>query len=129
MNKVLSFFLLFLVIFGSLFPNMDTCEFSKIPELISHYQEHKEKSGESIQFIDFIALHYGTGIDSDTHRKQENHEKLPFQEHSFHVAVLALTEPVSFSFYKFQPISVLNTSYFYSEYSEYSVALLLPPKV
>jgi hypothetical protein len=130
MNKLVSFFLLTIVILGSFLPNMDTCELSKIPQLIHHYQEHVELKKQSISFVDFILLHYGVGKESGEHRDQEeSHESLPFQAHTFHAMALAYTEPVSFSFYRFEPLTVLNAAYLYSEYSEYSFSLLQPPKI
>jgi len=119
-----------IILFGSFLPNMDTCEFSKIPQLIEHYKEHTEERGQSMSFFDFIELHYGLGKESGEHRGQENHDSLPLQhQHSFHVVALQLTEPLNFTFYTNNPMTTFNSGYLYTEYSEYSFTLLLPPKV
>ena len=129
MKKLVTIFLLTIVIAGSFLPNMDTCELSKIPQLIHHYQEHTELRKQSISFIDFLLLHYGVGKESGEHRDQEDHDNLPFHAHTFHAMIPALTESVSFSFYKFEPLHFLNSEYLYSEYFEYSFSLLQPPRI
>jgi hypothetical protein len=129
MKKLLTIFLLTIVISGSFLPNMDTCELSKIPQLLHHYQEHTALRKQSISFLDFILLHYGAGKASGEHQDQEDHDKLPFHAHTFHAMIAALTETVSFSFYKFESLHFFNTVYLYADYSEYSFSLLQPPRV
>ncbi|HSZ24690.1 MAG TPA: hypothetical protein VK766_03175 [Cytophagaceae bacterium] len=129
MKKLVSSFLLVIILIGSFLPNMDTCELSKIPQLINHYKEHTELRKQSISFIDFILLHYGVGKESAEHQNQEDHNNLPLHEHTFHSLLLDVIEPVSFSFCKFKSIHLLNVEYLYSKYSEYSFRLLLPPKL
>ena len=56
---------------------MDTHEFNEIPELLEHYQDHKQRAdGKEVSFVDFIAMHYLNA----KHDQSENHTKLPFKD-------------------------------------------------
>jgi hypothetical protein len=130
MKKLIAIFLLIILVTGSFLPNMDTCELSKIPQLLEHYREHSEVKDQYISFVDFLLLHYGVGKESEAHRDQDEHENLPLHKHTIHnVIAFAPVETISFSFHRFIPATVLNAEYLYSEYSEYSFSLLQPPRV
>ena len=61
----------------SLFPGVDLAEFSRIPELWSHFQKHRQESGE-ITLLEFIRLHYDDPRHSDV--TPADHQKLPFSK-------------------------------------------------
>lgn len=63
--------------FQAVFPNIDMgCEFQKIGEMYSHYQEHKEFDGDS--FLDFILEDYVLDDDSSKeHHENSNHHQAP----------------------------------------------------
>jgi hypothetical protein len=56
---------------------IDFREWSKLPELAAHFEEHRAKN-PTLSFSQFLFLHYGAG--SDQHRQEEpaQHEQLPF---------------------------------------------------
>lgn len=50
------------------------CELQKLPNLFSHFEEHRDMSGET--FIEFLAENY-FGAGAESHHEQ-GHENLPF---------------------------------------------------
>lgn len=70
-------------------PNMDICcELQKLPNLLDHYQQHKDCNGGA-SFIQFLAEEYLEHEDvADDHHDDNDHKDLPFQDdhqcnHSF----------------------------------------------
>lgn len=81
------FFLFIFLSAGSVFG-----EVLKLPILIQHYFDHSEEN-EEISILDFIAKHYGGEIDHH-HKKDNHHEKLPFNSMDSHsVEIVSLVEP------------------------------------
>lgn len=63
----------------SLFPNADLLELTKIPELLKHFEDHKQEN-PSITLLEFLHLHY-----ADSHHANQDrplHQKLPFSKHN-----------------------------------------------
>jgi hypothetical protein len=48
----------------------------KLPSLVEHYIEHKEKQSD-LSLWEFLSMHYTQNANHDT-----NHEKLPFKSHN-----------------------------------------------
>lgn len=69
------FFAFFLFI-GSLLPNSDLHELSKISFLIQHYQGHQDQSQGQLSLLEFLKMHYQDA----RHMKSENHESLPLKQ-------------------------------------------------
>jgi hypothetical protein len=69
------FFAVYIFI-GSLLPNSDLHEFSKISSLIQHYQRHQDNAGGRLSLLDFLKMHYQDA----KHMRAENHEALPFKQ-------------------------------------------------
>ena len=68
----------------SLFPNAEVVEFIKVPELLQHFENHRQEN-PSITFYEFLHLHYGDS--QHTQRDLKHHQKLPFSKtHHHHVA-------------------------------------------
>ena len=65
----------------SLFPRVDLAEFSRLPDLWSHLQKHRQESGE-ITVLEFINLHYNDPQHSDV--TPLDHQKLPFRKNHNH---------------------------------------------
>ena len=111
---------------GSLFPFSDMEEVFKLPALVKHYQEHKERAAEEdFNFLDFLALHY---LDAD-HSNTEDHDVLPMFKHQCPASVFIMpsfTEP-TISITSFNNITYNNSlrfNYFY----QYTGFLLQPPR-
>jgi hypothetical protein len=69
-------FFAFFILIGSLLPNSDLHELSKISFLIQHYQGHQDKSQGQLSFLEFLRLHYK----DSQHMKSENHDRLPLKQ-------------------------------------------------
>lgn len=59
-----------------LFTATELHQLVRIPELLTHFSEHKA-SKFSLNFLEFLSLHYGTL--ANTHDTQSAHDRLPFQ--------------------------------------------------
>lgn len=95
MKVFISALLAFLIFFGSLMPQMDMEELSKIPALISHYQKHK-KLDKNFSFISFLAEHYQQ---RDNEHSNPEHCKLPFFHHDAPNLVFVLNNTFELSFF------------------------------
>ena len=69
-------FFAYFIFIGSLLPNSDLHELSKISFLIQHYQGHQDKSPVKLSFLEFLRMHYKDA----QHMKSENHERLPLKQ-------------------------------------------------
>lgn len=86
---MLAFVLSLVVLGSSLFPGYDPEELYKVPELLAHYQQHKQSS--DLGFLDFLAQHYLPGA---KHEGKHDHSKLPMFEHNhFHAVFFIITLP------------------------------------
>ena len=114
----------------SLFPHAEVAEFIKVPELLKHFENHKQED-PSISFLEFLHLHYGDS--QHAHRDQQHHQKLPFSKSHHHhvnlVQVIQAPEEIksSIDFTLLRKIEVV----FYSEskVSTPSTGVWQPPKV
>lgn len=86
MKSVLTFFLGFLMLSGSLLPQNDVAELSKLPQLVQHYRFHHSVAGGGLSLSEFLTLHYGPA--SVAHyqcvrsaRHSLDHESLPLHNH------------------------------------------------
>jgi len=65
-----------LVVFLLLFCNMSLYQLVKLPVLVQHYQEHRQRD-QSVDLLDFLSMHYwGKDIDDND---QEKDNQLPFK--------------------------------------------------
>lgn len=85
--KFCGFFLICIVALKSCIPLFNTMEVAKVPFLLAHYQEHKERD-RLITFFEFLRLHYT----DKNHQRQEHskHNKLPFHGQQNHNVNLQL---------------------------------------
>jgi len=65
-----------IVLFAFLITSTELHEMFKLGSLFDHYLEHKE-SDQSINFIEFIRLHYS----NDKHADKHKDHNLPFKQH------------------------------------------------
>ncbi|MEJ8802106.1 hypothetical protein [Pontibacter sp. H249] len=65
------------IFIGSLLPNSDLHELTKIPALLQHYQEHQKNANKTLNFIDFLKMHYACAAEQQS---TDEHESLPFKQ-------------------------------------------------
>ncbi len=129
MKPIVALVLAFLFLIGSLFPRTDMEEVFKIPNLVQHYLEHKEKATQGFSFLDFLNLHYGiNSTHAQTHQKE--HASVPMFH--AHCAGLTFVLPVSYFMWKAIPevvLSSLYTSFYHNTYQYlFSFSFLRPPR-
>lgn len=107
-------------------------EFSKLPVLLKHYQEHKAWN-EKITFFEFIVEHYGESIADNPDYDLD--KKLPFKSHVDHSFAFSLAAPpVPPLHYSFNPRLVpveKKRSFAFSQHETFSTFLASiwqPPK-
>ena len=137
MKSVISFFLACLMLVGSLIPQNDLAELSKLPQLLEHYRFHHSVAGGSLSVAQFLAEHYGSGTPEHfgctfSPRHQQDHQGLPLHGRhtcSAHVAFLLL--PVGVRLVAQLP-AVINLAYCPASRARYQdgtvTALLQPPR-
>ncbi len=103
MKPVAAFFLACLMLLGSLIPQNDLAELSKLPTLLEHYRFHHSAAGGGLSLTAFLAEHYGAGTRhlhgcTISQRHHQDHHNLPL--HNCHgncpasVFVLAAGRPL-----------------------------------
>jgi hypothetical protein len=137
MKSVVSFFLACLMLVGSLIPQNDLAELSKLPQLLEHYRFHHSVAGGGLSVGQFLAEHYGSGQPAHfgctfSAQHQQDHQGLPLHgQHSCsaHVAFLLLPTGVRLAA---QPPLVANLAYRPAGQPRYldgaAPALLQPPR-
>lgn len=70
--------LVIVVLFSFLFSAIELKEFFKLPQLLSHFHEHKA-SNNKLSLVDFLWMHYSSPSDKDGDQDQD--AKLPFKQH------------------------------------------------
>lgn len=66
---------------GSLIPRMSVEQAVRLPELLTHYQQHQQQENCDLNFLAFLIEHYV--LDSDHHAAPgHNHTRLPSQDGS-----------------------------------------------
>jgi hypothetical protein len=133
MQRVLPRFFLLLYLFTALLPGRVVEELEKLPQLVTHYQEHK-KEISSTTLRSFLVQHYGTGF--ARHQSEHNHNNLPGKDHQTHFAgcgqqVIALPERCTPLFLKEllpdEPLSVVFSTTELPP-SQYLSGIWQPPK-
>ena len=107
-HKSLAILLAVVFLTGSV---IDLHDLSKLPYMIKHYQQHKNKA-KAFSATDFFDLHYGQKAEQHDKQEHEQHKGLPFKSHD----CTALHANVVFQ--KFQP-SLISTAGFIISYSNF----------
>jgi uncharacterized protein with PQ loop repeat len=81
-------FLISFILFIYVFVSTPLLELAKLPQLYSHYIEHK-KENHQMSFTAFICLHYGDEAHAESH-----HNSLPFKSCNY-IYVLILEMPAN----------------------------------
>lgn len=81
MKNLIPIFLTAIMALEAIVPAMEISELNKIPELISHYKQHR-KADHSLSLLAFMELHYN----NETHHEKDHqtHDELPFTHHHHH---------------------------------------------
>ena len=103
MKAVVSVFLACLMLLGSLIPQNDLSELSKLPQLVAHYRFHHSVAGGGLSLPQFLTEHYGSGAPRHfgctfSAQHQQDHQGLPLHGRhvcSSHVAFLLLAPGLS----------------------------------
>jgi hypothetical protein len=101
-------------------------EVLRIPLLVQHYGEHKDKTGE-ISFFEFLVMHYET---DEAHDDRDN--RLPFKDcsHSFIGQIVVL--PIQkFSLTEQTEVRATTYQFFYLQHVPKLIAadIFQPPKI
>jgi hypothetical protein len=87
MKSAVSCFLALLMLLGSLVPQNDLTELTKMPQLVRHYRFHQSPAAGGLTMLQFLAEHYGAGTrhyDAKcglSAQHQQNHHDLPLRCH------------------------------------------------
>lgn len=103
---MLSISLAFYFLMAGLMPNMDFHELSKIPDLVTHFIEHRQ-ADDAISMLEFIAFHYG----KESHTPTDGHS-LPFQDHPCCMVCHSFTTLTETFTFRYTPV------YFNQEFSD-----------
>jgi hypothetical protein len=126
MSKSISIFLLSISLLGSM---MNIDNLAKLPRLIEHYQEHRDKSSD-FSFFEFLSLHYGSKSEHHDKEEHEQHTGLPFKSGDCTFTHTVILLPQFQSPQTIAPVSILTYANFYQ--STFSVAfsqsIWQPPK-
>lgn len=81
MKSVVALLLSVLVLASSLLPRHDLAELSRLPQLLEHYRQHRQATGGTMSFEQFLALHYSNaGRQAHGARHTPEHEGLPLHD-------------------------------------------------
>jgi len=126
-HRPLSILLAIIFLTGSV---IDLHDLSKLPYMIKHYQQHKNKES-AFSVSEFFELHYGVKAQQHDKQEHEQHKGLPFKTHD----CAALHANIVFQ--KFQPriisssCQVISYSNFYQSAfsSSFIQSIWQPPKI
>jgi hypothetical protein len=127
MKRLVVYFLSFNLLIGSFLPGGGWGELAKLPDLLRHYELHRQKSHGEINFLTFLSMHYAAGSE---HVGTEDHSSLP----SLHLQTLvALFVPTLTTLYFDSPrlslLPGLKNFFWNNLYSfQFQSILLNPPK-
>ena len=107
--------------------NTSIGQFLKIPNLIEHYNEHKnELTSDSISFIDYIVSHYSKNAENN-----HDHQDLPFKTLDNSSSVLFAFTIVTYQIQVVKSIISTQKKFFYNKSfkSNLIASNWLPPKL
>lgn len=133
MIRIFACLLSFHILLGSFLPSMECWEeLSRLPQLMAHFEKHKQESKGQISFWTFMQMHYATASqhaqnapDSEKHQ----HETLPsLSGHSLHSYVITDFHFLTFSEPLVTEFQEKNTFWWNNLYSfQHQSSLLNPP--
>lgn len=109
-------------------------ELTRLPELLKHYEKHKNESNGEMTFMAFMQLHYGTGsrhFEEAPDEEKEQHAHLPsmtLSGYSLHSFVLPNFLPMPFEVPLVTEFQLKPNFYWNNLYSfQHQSSLLNPP--
>lgn len=125
MNRFLAIFLSAAILFSS----TDLFQLFKLPQLVKHYQHHREENPQ-LTFTDFLTGHYIHFDDNDADHEEDM--KLPFKQSDFSAAVFSVCVPVYYQIKIVSPVDAYrNNIPVISDRrfdSQFSASIWQPPK-
>jgi len=126
-KRLISYTLVMVFLLGSV---IDLHDLSKLPYMIQHFQQHKNKS-QAFSFEDFFELHYGQKAEQHDKQEHDEHEGLPFKTHdctaSHTSMMLPQVEAKSLSSFS---LIIRYSNFYQSAYSsEFSQSIWQPPRL
>ena len=79
-----SVLILFVLVYLMTYTDMG--QLLKLPTLISHYFQHQNQN-KNVDFIDFIAMHYGGGDDGNT-KDDDIDKQFPFHNYEYNSSLI-----------------------------------------
>lgn len=123
MNKLIVYFLVFVFLCA----NTSLGQLVKLPNLVEHYNAHKnESSSNSISFFDYVKLHYAKNVDNN-----QDHQNLPFKTLDNSISVLFVFPFMTFQIPIVNSIIAIKKKFFYNKSftSNLIISIWLPPKI
>ena len=123
MNKLIALFLITVFMCA----NTSIGQFLKIPNLIEHYNEHKnELTSDSISFIDYIVSHYSKNAENN-----HDHQDLPFKTLDNSLTVLFTFSVITYEIQLLKLLISHKKKFFYNKSfkSNLIASIWLPPKI
>lgn len=113
------------------FTSTEFHEIMKLPNLVSHYNEHKEEN-KDMSLWKFLCIHYAHGDVMDDDRDKDM--KLPYKSIDCHASTLVVTLPPTHQFefqnnVNFHEEKEQNSYYKNSSYSDNFISIWQPPKI
>ncbi|MCU0350461.1 MAG: hypothetical protein MUF43_06455 [Flavobacterium sp.] len=124
MKKIAAILLVFLFMCA----NTSIGQLLKIPNLIEHYNEHKnELTTASISFIDFLESHYSKNAENNP----EEHQDLPFKTFEITSTVFVLVNNTNFQIQPRKAVISNKQKFFYQQSFKSNLisSIWLPPKI
>ena len=124
MKKIAAILLVFLFMCA----NTSIGQLLKIPNLIEHYNEHKnELTTASISFIDFLESHYSKNAENNP----EEHQNLPFKTFEITSTVFVLVNNTNFQIQPLKAVISSKQNFFYQQSFKSNLisSIWLPPKI
>lgn len=124
MNKIIAFFLITVFLCA----NTSIGQLLKVPNLINHYEEHKNEETYVINsFVQFIKIHYLLKTNSN----QEEHQDLPFKTFQHNTNILYIATFLNFELPLNEYLFKRAKPFFYNKslQSSFFISIWLPPKI
>ena len=127
MKKILAIGFVFIVLTGSI---IDLHDLAKLPFMISHYQQHRNKS-TSFSLSEFFSLHYGAQAESHDKEEHEQHKGLPFKTHDCTFTHVVTLSPFCNTTQRSNIITVVTYTNFYQSTfaSAFIQSIWQPPRL
>jgi hypothetical protein len=122
--RFISLILSFIMLSGSILPGGDMHELPKMANLVTHYEEHLQESGNQLSFLEFLELHYSGPKASHS----DEHDELPFH-HLCSMSFLAIIPSQVYTFQLREEPLDYSVLYNFSVVRDHIPNVWQPPRV